>query len=89
MGDVMAYDDPVVDKISTKYLTLRMVKRPCCLRLCNLLGVLKSYGDHTSLDMESLLTIFGAVIVLRVLYKIGYINVVTSKRCNSVLTAAL
>ena len=32
------------------------------------------------MNIESLVTIFGEVIALRVLYKIGYINVVTSKR---------
>ena len=78
LSDVMAYDDPMVDTISTKYLTLKMVERPCCLRLCNLLGVLKSYGDRISLNIESSLTIFAEVMALRALNKIGYINVVTS-----------
>ena len=41
LGDIMVYDDPMVDPISTKYLTLKMVEKSCCLRLCNLLGVLK------------------------------------------------
>ena len=31
------------------------------------------------MNIESLLTIFGGVIALRVLYKIGCINVITSK----------
>ena len=31
------------------------------------------------MNIESLVTIFGEVIAFRVLYKIGYINVVTSK----------
>ena len=31
------------------------------------------------MDIESLLTIFGGVIALRVLYKMDYINVITSK----------
>ena len=46
-------------------------------------------NGHISLNIESLLTIFGGVIALRVLYKMGYINVVTSKMWNSMLTAAL
>ena len=37
LGDIMVYDDPMVDPISTKYLTLKMVEKPCCLRLCSLL----------------------------------------------------
>ena len=41
------------------------------------------------MNIESLLTIFGGVIALRVLYKMGHINVVTSKMWNSMLTAAL
>ena len=41
------------------------------------------------MNIESLLTIFGEVIALRALYKIGYINVVTSKMKNSMLAAAL
>ena len=36
-------------------------------------------NGNISLNIESLLTIFGGVIALRVLNKIGYINVVTSK----------
>ena len=79
LSDIMAYGDPMVDPISKKYLTLEMVEKPCCLRLCSLLGVLKSYGGHISMNIESLLTIFGEMIALRVLYKIGYMNVVTSK----------
>ena len=75
----MAYGDPMVNPISEKYLTSEMVEKSCCLRLCNSLGVLKSYGGHISMNIESLVTIFGEVIALRVLYKIGYINVVTSK----------
>ena len=75
----MVYSDPMVDPISTKYLTLKVVEKSCCLRLCNLLGVLKSYGGDISMNIESLVTIFGEVIALKVLYKIGYINVVTSK----------
>ena len=46
-------------------------------------------NGHISLNIESLLTIFGGVIAVRVLYKMGYINVVTSKMWNSMLTAAL
>ena len=46
-------------------------------------------NGHISISIESLLTIFGEVIALRVLYKIGYINVVTSIMKNSMLTAAL
>ena len=41
------------------------------------------------MNIESLLTIFGEMIALRVLYKIGYINVVTLNMKNSMLTAAL
>ena len=41
------------------------------------------------MNIESLVTIIGEVIALRVLYKIGYIKVVTSKMQNSMLTAAL
>ena len=41
------------------------------------------------MSIESLLTIFGEVIALKMLYKIGHINVVTSKMWNSMLTAAL
>ena len=41
------------------------------------------------MNIESLLTIFGEVIAHRVSNKIGYINVVTSKIQNSMLTAAL
>ena len=37
LGDIMVYDDPMVDPISTKYLTLKMVEKSCCLRLCSLL----------------------------------------------------
>ena len=46
-------------------------------------------NGHISMNIESLLTIFGGVIALRVLYKMGHINVVTSKMWNSMLTAAL
>ena len=74
----MAYGDPMVDPISKKYLTSEMVEKSCCLRLCNLLGVLKSYGGDISMNIESLLTIFGEVIALRALNKISCINVVTS-----------
>ena len=45
-------------------------------------------NGHISLNIESLLTIFGGVIALRVLNKMGYIKVVTSKMWNSMLTAA-
>ena len=41
------------------------------------------------MNIESLVTIFGEVIALRVLYKIGHINVVTSNMKNSMLAAAL
>ena len=41
------------------------------------------------MNIESLVTILGEVIALRVLYKIGYIKVVTSKMRNSMLTATL
>ena len=46
-------------------------------------------NGHISLNIESLLTIFGGVIALRVLNKISYINVVTSKMWNLMLAAAL
>ena len=46
-------------------------------------------NGHISMNIESLLTIFGGVIALRVLNKISHINVVTSKMWNSMLTAAL
>ena len=50
------------------------------LHICN---------DHISMNIESLLMIFGGVIAHGVEYKISYINVVTSKMWNSMRTAAL
>ena len=50
------------------------------LHICN---------DHISMNIESWNMIFGGVIALRVLNKMGYIKVVTSKMWNSMLTAAL
>ena len=41
------------------------------------------------MNIESLLTIFGGVIALRVLYQIGYINVMTSKNVKFERTVAL
>ena len=41
------------------------------------------------MNIESLVTIIGEVIALRVLYKMGYKKVVTSKMRNSMLAAAL
>ena len=49
----MVYDRPVANLISMKYLTLKMVGKPCWLRLCNLLGVLKTCEGRISLDIAS------------------------------------
>ena len=45
--------------------------------------------SHISMNVESLLAIFGEVIASRALHKIGYVNVVTSKWSNLMMAAAL